>query len=462
LEQKIVRLMAVATPRRDIQWLRDSLQAAIELELSTLPPYLCGMWSITDPSGPPGAAVYRLIDSVVREEMTHLGLVCNLLTSIDGTPRIAGGYADFICYPGPLPGGVRPQLNLFLGGLTKPQVHDVFMQIEYPEGGPIRFAEVAAAETFPTIGAFYDAILTAFKSLSPPLRPTNQLTYATGGFAVTMIRTLYDVTAAITLIKVQGEGTSTSPEAGSELAHYYRFAELYVGRGLIMQSDGGFAFNGPALPFPDTHTMAPIPKGGYINPPPAARSSLVAFDTLFSDMLDTLDIAWSTGSQSALSTAIGMMLKLKTAAGPLFIIPLPVPEDGFYGPEFKYIPKDSRTKPVSTIDTNTPVFSDIVTLLQTLTGNDPNLGTGSPHGAFWNQSYDDFIAQKTDAWGVPGNLVVKGDPSSSNLYLALAGKSPFGDFPPQMPDISSDANGRIATPTELQMVATWITNGCQK
>jgi hypothetical protein len=462
MEQKIVRLMAVATPQRDTKWLKDSLQAAIELELSTLPPYLCGMWSIMDPNSPPGADAYALIDSVVREEMTHLGLVCNLLTAIGGTPQIASGYAGFISYPGPLPGGVRPQLNVFLGGLTKPYVHDVFMQIEYPEGGPIRFAEVAAAETFPTIGAFYDAVLEAFNSLSPPLSPANQLTAATGGFAVTVIRTLSDVAAAITLIKVQGEGTSTSPKAGSELAHYYRFAELYVGRGLVMQGDGSFAFNGPALPFPDTHTMAPIPKGGYRNPSPAAQSALIAFDALFSGMLDTLDVAWGTGSQATLSTAIGLMLKLKAAASPLFVIPLPQREDGFYGPDFKYLPKNARTQSVPSNAITAPVFSDIVALLQTLTGNDPNLGTGSPHGAFWNQSYDAFIAQKTDAWGVPGNLVVKGDPNSSNLYLALAGKSPFGNFPPQMPDVSLDANGRIAMPTELQTVATWITNGCPK
>jgi hypothetical protein len=117
---------------------------------------------------------------------------------------------------------------------------------------------------------------------------------------------------------------------------------------------------------------------------------------------------------------------------------------------------------MSASDPNAPVFSDIVALLQTLTGNDPNLGTGSPHGAFWNQPYDAFIAQKTDEWGVPGNLVTKGDPNKSNLYLALAGKSPFGDFPPQMPDVADDANGRLATSTELQTVATWITNGCPK
>lgn len=92
MQRKIVTLMAVQPPQRDPQWLKDSLQAAVELELSTLPPYLCGMWSIHDATVSPGLDVYRLIDSVVREEMTHMGLVCNLLTAIptfQPAPRMA-------------------------------------------------------------------------------------------------------------------------------------------------------------------------------------------------------------------------------------------------------------------------------------------------------------------------------------------------------------------------------------
>jgi len=104
-----------------------------------------------------------------------------------------------------------------------------------------------------------------------------------------------------------------------------------------------------------------------------------------------------------------------------------------------------------------PTFADIVQLLQTLTGSDPNLDANSPHGAFWNQSYPAFMAQTTDAWGVPGNLVVTGNPKTSNLFLALAGSGPFSQL--QMPD-RADPNGRFATATELQLVSTWITNGC--
>ena len=106
-----------------------------------------------------------------------------------------------------------------------------------------------------------------------------------------------------------------------------------------------------------------------------------------------------------------------------------------------------------------PTFSDIVTLLNTLYNNDPNIGN-APHAAFWqNTTRDAFVQIQTDIWGVEGPLVALGSPNTSNLYLALAGHTPFdGSELPQMPDTGADPNGRHATLSELQMVSTWITN----
>jgi hypothetical protein len=84
----ILRLMAVPTDQKDLDWLKASLQAALELELSTLPPYLCGLWSITDKTHP----VRKLIRTIVLEEMLHMGLACNMLTAIGGTPEIVDGF----------------------------------------------------------------------------------------------------------------------------------------------------------------------------------------------------------------------------------------------------------------------------------------------------------------------------------------------------------------------------------
>jgi hypothetical protein len=45
---KILKLMRAPRQTRDLKWLKDALQSAIELELSTLPPYVCGQRALQD------------------------------------------------------------------------------------------------------------------------------------------------------------------------------------------------------------------------------------------------------------------------------------------------------------------------------------------------------------------------------------------------------------------------------
>jgi len=77
--------------------LREHLQLAIELEHSTIPPYLCALYSIE-----PGRNLeaVEVIGSVLVEEMLHLTLASNLLNSVGGRPRLD--------IPQTLPGYPRP------------------------------------------------------------------------------------------------------------------------------------------------------------------------------------------------------------------------------------------------------------------------------------------------------------------------------------------------------------------
>jgi rubrerythrin len=93
---QIVRLMQISPNQRDEQWIKSSLQAAIALELSTIPPYLCGLWSIKDPT----EEAAQLIRSIALDEMFHMGLVCNMLSAVGGAPRIITAAPT---YPQPLP-----------------------------------------------------------------------------------------------------------------------------------------------------------------------------------------------------------------------------------------------------------------------------------------------------------------------------------------------------------------------
>lgn len=112
-----------------VEGLHRALQLAIELEHSTIPPYLYALYSL-DPAS--NKSIYQLIFSIVTEEMLHMSLACNVLNAIGGKPVI--DRPKFIPqYPGPLPGSVEHDLIVGLSGFTKELVKNTFMVIEEPE-----------------------------------------------------------------------------------------------------------------------------------------------------------------------------------------------------------------------------------------------------------------------------------------------------------------------------------------
>ena len=325
--RNIPELLQVPAEQHDLPWLKESLQCAVELEFATIPVYLSGMWSIKQQDG----EVYDLINSVVLEEMLHLGLACNMLAAIDGEPQITAP-----SFPGPLPGGVRPGLTVYLAGLSPELLEDVYMPIELPEH------PVAEAESFPTIGAFYDAISAAFAALFPPdhqfstIHQLGPIPIGVGEISETLnvLHTLDDVQSAIATIKEQGEGTSTSPDApqfGGELAHYYRFGEIFHGRKLI-EVDGHWEYAGDEIPFPDCYPVKQVPPEGYPGSEPVQK-----FDETYGTLILQLQAAWRSGQLDELSTAVGTMFTLASQAQAIVTQPLS-DGSGNYGPDFKVPP----------------------------------------------------------------------------------------------------------------------------
>jgi rubrerythrin len=315
-------LMSVPRAEHDSVWLKKSLQAAVALEFATIPPYLCALWSIKDASG----EAYDRIRRIIRQEMLHMGLACNMLTTIGETPDINSPSA-VPKYPGHLPGGVKPTLEITLQGLSKDVVHDIFMQIEYPENGPVR---MALEESFESIGAFYDAIRDAFKML-PPASITGARQLTSGGIGLTKITSMAEVENAILKIKEQGEGTSQSPFAtdfGGELAHYYKFGEIFHGQTYVKGADGTFDYKGTPVPFPDVFPMSPVPDGGY----PESRD----FDLQFTAMLADLQDGWASGNPAKLTAGVNKMRSMGDAAQLLMQKPLPGGQ-GNFGPSFRLV-----------------------------------------------------------------------------------------------------------------------------
>lgn len=269
----------VSTGINTIPELQAALQLAMQLEFSTIPPYLCAQWSINnDPSN-----VSAIIEGIAVQEMFHFALAGNVLTAIKGTPNIA--IAAFIpSYPtNVLPGGIQQTLPVDLQPLSKSQL-EVFMQIEYPEFPPV--ALVAGTTGPATIGAFYDTISDALTTLNPPINPT--AAFVKMGEAV-QITSIADAQAAISRIKAEGEGTEGSPDQppadGQQFAHYYQFKEIYMGNKLV-QNGSTWQFTGDPIQMPTVYNFAQ----STVTPDPS-----LAFNQALSQLLQDLQGCWSSG-----------------------------------------------------------------------------------------------------------------------------------------------------------------------
>jgi hypothetical protein len=261
----------------------------MQLEFSTIPPYLCAQWSIdSDPGG-----VADRIENIVVQEMYHFALAGNMLTAIGGVPNIAN--AAFVPhYPtNVLPGGIPQNLAVDLQPLT-PNQAQVFMQIEYPEFTPVALAEGPA-----TIGAFYDAIAEGFTTVNPKIDPN---AFEVNSGEATPIKSIADALAAIALIKAEGEGTVGSPDqppAGNTFAHYYVFKEIFTGKTLVQDPAGHWSFSGAAIPFPTTF---------HFQQSTATPSPSLAFNQALSQLLIDLQACWTSGTQPN----TGAMFNLQT------------------------------------------------------------------------------------------------------------------------------------------------------
>ncbi len=332
--KNVQQLMQVHPRQHDLQWLKDALQEAIKVEFSTIPPYLCAMWSIIDEND---NDVRRSLKDIIFEEMLHFGIVCNILTTIGGTPQIIDP-DNIPKYPDNLPGHIHPGLKVGLTGLSKSALK-VFMHIELPESPITRHLGYKHY----TIGAFYDAILKAFsKQNSSVITKQNQISLqGLPPYKDEMkMNSMDDIKNGILTIKRQGEGTGDSPEDSEpnkvtgvlDLAHYYRFAEIYHGKKLVKQSNGVWGFTGDVIPFPASLPVAKVPKKGY---PELLETQ--AFRKTYKLMLEKLQHAWETGTQNSLDSlddgAVGAMFSMGAEA--FVLMNMSRPNGGNYAPDFQ-------------------------------------------------------------------------------------------------------------------------------
>ncbi|MFG1708886.1 ferritin-like protein [Nonomuraea sp. M3C6] len=343
---------AVSGPARidTLDSLREHLQWAIELEHATLPPYLCALYSL-DPERNPEAV--EVVASVFAEEMLHLALAANLLNAVGGRPRLDT--------PEMLPPHPRrlPHSDLELSLLPfGVEALEMFLRLERPAppGAP------AEGDGYETIGQFYDAIKQGLRHLcdrlgerevfcGDPARQVSVDHFRHTAGRVFAVEDLESALGALAEIVEQGEGTSRGevwdgdrdvfhPER-DEVAHYYRFQELKIGRRYRRGDTPQSGPTGETLPV-NLAAVPPMRRNPRLSdhaPGSAIRTAREEFNRTYCALLNQLEQAFD-GSPKLLGAATGTMYGLKAQAQALMRMP---DEDGTTaGPTFEYVPPESR------------------------------------------------------------------------------------------------------------------------
>ena len=357
---------------KSIEQLREHLQAAIELEHSTIPPYLCAMYTIR-----PGANLIaaEIIRTVLVEEMLHMVLAANVLNAVGGAPVIDD--PRFVpAYPARLPVGKTGPLEVNLYKFS-PEAVETFLAIERPAKPPAprRMALVAGrapvpvppgqlpdmirrGEIYRSIGDFYEAIEQGLRALEARAKAqgatifdgeadrqiSSEYYYNSGGAAFP-VGDLATALRALEQIVDQGEGYEKQIFDGDdvnfgqqrELAHYYRFNQIALGR---CYREGDTPASGPTgdtftvsygadavwdmMPNP---SLAKLPEGGW-------RARGRAFSRTYTTLLRMIHQGVN-GQRDQLVAAVVQMFTLKDAAIELVRNPLP-DAAGNAGPCFEF------------------------------------------------------------------------------------------------------------------------------
>ncbi|GAA1294726.1 hypothetical protein GCM10009609_75150 [Pseudonocardia aurantiaca] len=346
--------MTLSTSRiATLEDLRTHLQWAIELEHSTLPPYLCALYSL-DPVR--NAAAAHVVGSVFAEEMLHLLLAANLLNAVGGDPVLDAPHL-LPSYPHPLPhgdGSVRVGLAPF-----GPEALELFLHIEQPA----RADAPAQDDGYATIGQFYAAIEDGLRDMcaalgeeavfsGDPARQVRDVHLSRGGGQVIAVQDLTSALEALHEIVEQGEGAARTevwdgdrdvfhPER-EEVAHYYRFMELREGRRFQAGDTPQSGPTGEALTvdLSGVLPMRPNPRTADHAPGSPVRLAQEEFNHTYCVLLHLLEEAF-TGSPSLFGVAVGMMYAVREQARALMRMPS---GDGrtTAGPTFEYVPEERR------------------------------------------------------------------------------------------------------------------------
>ncbi|HEX9991128.1 MAG TPA: ferritin-like protein [Chloroflexia bacterium] len=233
-------------------WTPEALQAhiqdAIDLELWTIPLYLCAMCSIKDQNSEPA----QLIMSVAVQEMLHLELACNLANAFGWTPQFNQPvYTPQTGIPFHTPEApINGPYEVKLGPLDENAIN-LFLEVELPKDLSADKGQgtLDPAPTYDSIGEFYQALRSGINQLwdtcyQPSSTGMQKTVFTqtnppqTGNYPNLdiYVDSLADAMQAIDTIVDQGEGADAQGDIPTEfqptgepddaLSHYMRFLKV--------------------------------------------------------------------------------------------------------------------------------------------------------------------------------------------------------------------------------------------
>ncbi|MEU5364565.1 ferritin-like protein [Streptomyces sp. NPDC005925] len=317
------------------------LDAAMALEHATIPPYLTAYYSIRSTSNSDAAHIIRV---AAVEEMLHLTLVANVLNAIGGKPDLTRpGFVP--SYPAYLPDGEN-DFTVDLRSFS-PEAVETFCKIERPRKAPSAGARLvqdsgtqllvssptAQGVHFYSIGEFYEEIAEglgkvaaddpALFSGDPALQVGPEYFYSGGGEMI-VVTDLESARRALDFIAAQGEGLDSGIyDAEGELAHYYRYRQLQLGR-YYQVGDHPDAPTGPALSISWDDVYQVKASARLADYPAGSELARVArdFNADYGDLLALLTRAFN-GQPGLLQEAVCEMFRLRDGFNRLVCNPLP-------------------------------------------------------------------------------------------------------------------------------------------
>lgn len=358
----------------EVEDLHYYLRQALKLEHATIPPYITALYSLK-----PGTNLeaFHIIRAVAVEEMLHLTLVANVLNAVGGDIKSTLTAPDFVPkYPAYLPTGSKDfQVNL---KKFCPETVKAFMNIERAEepeeGKPLVVSRTTQevfhfltihngkpSNTFYSIGLFYSEIVRGLFALHKKMGsdlfcgdPQRQITpqyYYNGGGDIIPVTDLRSAMRALRMIQEQGEGSrpKTIYDAERELAHYYRFQQLELGRYYTIDKDNPENSDAPDNPtgpsfevkWDEVYPLKTNASLSDYHQVPEVYAAAQQFESAYRQFLADLEHAFD-GHPEALIPAVGGMFRLKEQANSLIRNPIPDDRDGCHAAPIFPVPPASR------------------------------------------------------------------------------------------------------------------------